>query len=268
MVNNKFSMFSVLVLGAALFNTVYADNRLVISPGVMYFDYEERDENGSFLDGETGPVLGVRAAVEWRLESNITGVVFGSIYSGTVDYDGHTQSGTPVQTDTDANYFTLGVAAKTPIQFSDFKTNINVGYAFKRWERDIQPIGVVSGLYEVYQWEEISLGADVLLVGPDSRQWNLYAGVFQTREPNIVINLEADGDGKPKLFMGTDTGMQFSAQWMGATKKTRDTGVKLTYKTWKFGRSNSQSISGGREITEPKSRTQLIFLELVMAIPL
>lgn len=254
--------------------TAYAESRLMFLPGVFYFDYEETAEDGSFLDGETGPVPGISAQLEYQFASGIGAVVHGGIYSGTVDYDGHAEpSGEPATSKTDAKFFSLGALALFPKQKGEFDLQFLMGYQIRRWERDIQPtvvpgLGFVSGLYEVYEWEELSMGFEVTVDKKNVQQWKFYAGVFQTRNPEITIDLTADGDGEPRLFMGTDIGYQLSVQRLTKINNKLDLGARLSYKTWRFGRSNSQPISGGRLVTEPDSRTNLIMLEFVLAIPL
>lgn len=248
-----------------------AETRLIFQPGIVYFDYEETTDNGIFLDGETGPVAGLSLQLEHGFSIGMTGIIHGGAYSGTVDYDGHVSpSGEPVQTDSDANFFTLGAAVLVPLDDPAAGTSFRLGFIYKRWERDIQPtvsplVGYVSGLYEVYEWEELSVGAVVTPAASDLQRWRFYAGLFQTVNPRITINLRARGDGKPRLYMGTDTGMELSAQWMGQEKGNWMTGFQFSYKTWRFGKSNTQAISGGGSVTEPRSRTHLWLFEFVLA---
>ena len=259
-------MCCFLLVGQAM-----AETRLIFQPGILYFDYEETTDSGRFLDGETGLVAGISAQLEYSYPSGATGIVHGGAYSGTVDYDGHVSpSGEPVQTDTDANFFTLGAAVLVPLDGPAARASLRLGFLKKRWERDIRPtvnplIGYVSGLYEVYEWEELSLGAVVTPVTSTIYRWRFYAGLFQTIDPRIKINLQARGDGEPRLYMGADTGLEFSAQWMGEEKGNWKTGLQFSYKAWRFGKSNTESISGGRSVTEPRSRTHLWLFEFVLA---
>ena len=267
MVNHKFKILLVLCVWLALVNTANADNLFTLSPGIMYFDYEETGDDGSFLDGETGPVYGVTAALEHSFSPKISGVVFGGIYTGTVDYDGQTQSGTPVKTDTQADFFTLGFAAQLPIKTGENNLTLITGYRYKRWERDIQSIGIVSGLYEVYQWQEVFLGAQLLLKYDTNSRISLYGGIFKTRNAEIEIDLVSDGFGKPRLSLGSDTGLEFGVQWMEARKNDRNYGVRLSYKSWKFGRSPNEISSGSSGsviIHEPRSETANIMFELII----
>ena len=248
-----------------------AETRLVFFPGVFYFDYVETTSNGTFLDGETGLVAGLSGQLEYQFSSQISGILHGGIYSGEVDYDGHASpSGTPVQTRTEANFFNIGAVGLFPIEGAALKTNFSIGYQLNRWERDIQStvspvIGYVSGLYEIYEWEELSMGMEIHLNERYSQQWSFYGGIVQTQDPRIKIDLESSGDGKPELNMGSDLGYEFSAQWMTQAKGSWYTGWKMSYKRWRFGKSNSLPISGSRTIVEPDSKTEIFMLELVIA---
>jgi hypothetical protein len=265
----KFKIVVLLLFGFTLVGIVHADNRFVFYPGIMYFDYEETGDDGSFLNGETGPVPGITVALEHRFNPEVTGIVFGGIYTGTVDYDGQTQAGSPFQTDTQADFFTLGVAAQFPIKYFDNEISLIVDYTYMRWERDIQSRGLVSGLYEVYQWQELFIGAQFFFVEELKGRWSLFGGVFQTRNSEIEIDLVSDGYGKPRLSLGSDTGFELGAQWMEVNNKSKY-GFRVSYKNWKFGRSANEISSGnGGSITiyEPKSETANIFFELIAVSP-
>lgn len=263
----KYKLYLVL-LAFIMVSDAYADNRFSVAPGLMYFDYEERGDDGSFLDGETGPVFGATVTLERNINYKDTAVLYGGIYTGTVDYDGHTQSGIPIQTDTKANFYTLGAAAQVPVEGQGNTLSVIIGYRLKRWERDIQSVGFVSGLYEIYQWQEFNLGAQYTLKQPDNTDWRFFAGLFRTQNANIKIDLSPQGYGKPELSLGTDTGLELSIQWMKVRPNNRDLAVKLSYKAWEFGRSPNELSSGpsGTVIVhEPKSETSTIMLELVIS---
>lgn len=249
-----------------------ADSQFSLMPGILYFDYEETAEDGSFLDAETDPLAGLSLKIENKYVSGIRSVIHGGIYSGNVEYDGHAYpSGEPVTTYTRTRIFHLGASVKFPLQYSPLATYFNVGYQLRRWERDIRPtvdpvIGQVAGLYEVYEWGEYAMGFEIYIGDSHKNQWILYAGAFQTIDPQIEIDLSANGNGKPRLYMGSDTGLQLSAQWMGARKSLSRTGVRLSYKFWRFGQSNSETLPNNDVVTEPRSRTHILQLEFVLAM--
>lgn len=249
-----------------------AESQFSLMPGMFYFDYEETAEDGSFLDAETDPVPGLSAEFEYLYLSGVRGVIQGGVYTGNVDYDGHAYpSGQPVTTYTKTKIFHLGAIAKFPLQRSPLQTYFNIGYEFRLWERDIQPtfnpvIGQVSGLYEVYEWNEYSMGFELHFNNASRSQWILYAGAFQTINPRIEIDLTADDNGKPRLYMRSDLGYRFSVLWMQAEKSRSSAGVKLSYKFWRFGQSNSEVLPDNSVVTEPRSRTHIIQLEYILAI--
>jgi len=262
--------FFTLIICFGLAQGACADNRLSVLPGYYYFNYKETTDNGSFLDGETGPLYGVSAQFDYIDDTGITSILQGGIYDGKVNYDGHAYpSGVPITSQTNTNLYYLGALMVFPLQASGVRTGISLGYQLRRWERQILStyspvVGRVSGLYEVYEWVEISIGAEVHLQEQYSQQLSFYAGVFQTRDPEIEINLVADGDGKPRLDLGTDTGYEFSAQWMGKLKSDSYAGFKASFKSWNFGRSANERTTTGRNIFEPNSRSRLFMLEFVL----
>ena len=267
MPSNKIPILLFLFLGLANVGIANAENRVILSPGLMYFDYEERGDNGAFLDGETGSVLGATIALERSFNSKFSAILFGGIYTGTVNYDGHTQIGDPIQTDTQADFFTFGVEAQLPL--AEFNKNFYLitGYRYKRWERDIQPVGSVSGLFEVYQWQEFSLGVQLFSNIVKSTQWSIFGGFFQTRNAEIEINLASEGYGKPSLSLGSDTGFEFGIQHMDFRNNEQDMGFRFSYRTWKFGRSPNEIASGSGGtvlIHEPRSETSTFLFEVII----
>jgi hypothetical protein len=64
------------------------------------FTWKEFDDRGDQLLKESGPVFGVGGSAKWDIKSLFIKLK-GELFGGTVNYDGQTQSGLPVETDTD-----------------------------------------------------------------------------------------------------------------------------------------------------------------------
>ncbi|MDH5369086.1 MAG: hypothetical protein OEW99_03620 [Gammaproteobacteria bacterium] len=129
--------------------------------GLIKFEYTEYDDNNVFLDGETGFIPGIvlkRKQNYQRLYTEIAGQLNGN----TIEYDGQTQSGTPLKTDSDAIIFDTHF--KLGIHFSAARNHgpyLGIGYRY--WLRNIRSGydingNPVAGLLEHYHWNYGLLG--------------------------------------------------------------------------------------------------------------
>jgi hypothetical protein len=129
--------------------------------GLIKFEYTEYDDNNVFLDGETGFIPGIvlkRKQNHRRLYTEIAGQLNGN----TIEYDGQTQSGTPLKTDSDAiimdTHFKLGVHFSAARNHGPY---LGIGYRY--WFRNIRSGydingNPVAGLLEQYHWNYGLLG--------------------------------------------------------------------------------------------------------------
>ncbi len=69
------------------------------------FEWKEFNTNGSQLLKESGPIYGIGISTKLEDVNLITAKFKGELFIGSIDYDGQTQAGTSVKTDTD--YFGL-----------------------------------------------------------------------------------------------------------------------------------------------------------------
>lgn len=118
------------------------------------FVWKESDEGGRLLE-ESGPRYGL-GIVHHAVRNGMTFRPMAEIYGGTVDYDGQTQGGTPLATET--NYLggkiafdAGGVITLNP----SFFLESFVGFGIDYWERDIESTSVGIGYLE--QWSSYSV---------------------------------------------------------------------------------------------------------------
>lgn len=70
------------------------------SAGVQQRRLVERDDSGGRLVEETGPLLRLGLDAGWRLDNGGAVQAAAGLATGTLDYEGQTQAGTPLTTDT------------------------------------------------------------------------------------------------------------------------------------------------------------------------
>lgn len=146
---------------------------LEIGAGLMAFDYVEYgDSTGTynsfegddniFLDGESGLIPGV--VVKLKTNKRIYYEWEGSLYYNAIEYDGQTQSGIPITTESDAliidTHFKMGLNFKPSFRR---ESKIYGGVGYRYWYRNIIPTTInllgspddgktVAGLLEEYTW--------------------------------------------------------------------------------------------------------------------
>ncbi len=264
-----------LVLFILLFcSNVYADsNSFTISPGIRFFDYAEYDDDGSFLDGEKDPVLGIGGNFEHRTPNEVVIAVFGEIFAGTVDYDGQLQTGFPLTTNTDEVFLSLGIGIETPFFLLNNRTVFFTNVIYQLWERDILPTLISARLYEVYQWWEISAGIEYFFLRESARTLAIFGRVFYISNPTMQVDLTSDGYGKPILDLGEKTGGELGFEWLTSYTQNHWIGLLGAYKFWSFGRSNDMTVVSDDNLTvisihEPRSETNNFTLQVVFKMNL
>lgn len=271
MVLNMDVKTTVLWLGLACSlgwtGTIVAANRISLQPGILQFQYEETDNDGSFLDGETGVIPGFKATVNVRATNN-SELVFGiSQYSDDVKYNGQTQAGFPHQTRTDEMLRSLSAAIVLSLPELNGSLYLKAGVGRGEWERDIMPANGVSGLYERYSWYELNAGLGWLIYRSDAEEYRVYATMSRTVKPRIKVDLTPWDYGKPSLELKERSGFEIGTDWIYSINNRWQFGMALSYKIRRFGHSNEITLvngMGASTIMEPDSETKLTSFQLML----
>ena len=146
--------------------------QMYVSPFVdaQYFQWQEH-LNGSKVVDESGPraALGLNAGNLTRLEPGLVGEIEAAVYGGEVDYEGQTQDGVPLDTDTDylGGYVEGTLGYRLPMPPRQHAIDVLASFGLDLWERDIANASD-------------SLGRSVLGLKEDYRVWvgRLGVGLF------------------------------------------------------------------------------------------
>ncbi|MBI5419683.1 MAG: hypothetical protein HZA60_06320 [Deltaproteobacteria bacterium] len=212
---------------------------------VESFKWKEFDDGGNRLLKESGPRYGVgysgslirdRAFFRPRAE----------YFRGTVDYDGQTQSGTPVQTDT--GYWGLKIEGDAggiiPLaNWISVEPFGGLGYSY--WVRDIKSTGQAIG-YKEY-WDSVYLRLGLRGEGGPESSPSLKAfGVIGVKWPFSNTNTaDLPGIGKVKLEPGHDPSL------------FAETGIRYRFLSAAFF-YDSMRFSKSAEVIIPVSQTQTL----------
>ncbi|MCW8855132.1 MAG: hypothetical protein OQK72_10555, partial [Gammaproteobacteria bacterium] len=123
---------------------------------------------------------------------------------------------------------------------------------------DIQPNNGVNRLYEEYSWWSIEAGIQTKIYQNNKQSIKLEIGLLHTLDGYISIDLRPQGYGYPELSLGSKSGFNSNLLFNKKISDNNDFYLKINYKHWKFGKSNSQTLSNGFSsitITEPRSES-------------
>lgn len=237
--------------------------------GLMNFKYTEYDDNNVFLDGETGLIPGIVLKRKQNHNHVFTDLV-AQLYGNTIEYDGQTQSGTPVKTDSVAvifdTHFKLGK------RFAE-KHEPYIGIGYRYWYRHIlngRDINgnAVSGLLEEYYWPYTLLGYGVTFNA--SEKVKMGFDFRYTKMFNAKMDLDYQGfDGRDNLSfnLGNRSGARFA---MPIQIKIRKHSLFVTpyYEIIDIGKSNVVRVTKGGVPTsfiawEPRSETRNVGIEIM-----
>jgi hypothetical protein len=224
------------------------------------FHYKETDAQGAVLDREDGLLAGVEGSIGIH-DDGYTLLLSGSLHRGTITYNGQTQGGTPLTTDTEERIADVSALIKFHTGRSKDSLRVIEGLGYREWRRDIQSTGPVLGLYEIYRWRYLMLGveADVFHNGP----WKASFDVRLTRPVHPTIEIEAPGFDPLTLKLGARYGVifRFPVEYRFASRQA----IVITpyWQTWFLERSNSKRLYSngnptGLIATEPDSETIIL----------
>ena len=238
--------------------------RLTLSPSLLHFDYTEFSEADAVLDRELGWLPGLAFKLSHTITSGWSFDIASSYYSGTVDYVGQTQSGTPHTTDTGTNLFRIGGQINKEIYK---KIHLFVGAKSHQWNRDIRDSNNISGIDETYKWLEYSIGLNSDIFIDQSNVFNIDVAYLLTRNGTIDVDLSRLNWGSTTLDLGDGTGARLNLNWKRISTNNIHYGVSIFAEGWNFGRSNTKLTQGGspnKLVTEPRSETRNIGIKLTI----
>ena len=261
-------MGMILLLPAQL---LAEPTRFEIGVGLLDFDYVEYDDNNVFLDGESGLIPGVIAKV--KTDDRIYYEWEGSVYYNTIEYDGQTQGGAPVKTDSDAlvidTHFKVGVKL-APAYGRNQKIYAGLGYRY--WYRNIrsgQDIfgNPVAGLLEEYSWYYGLVGYEVYFAASSSVNVGFDLRLNKMFSAKLDVDfLGFNGFDNSELHLGNRVGARFAVP-VEIKYPSSTIIVAPYYEIIDIGRSNDvRVLSGGVPTTtvihEPRSETRNIGVEV------
>ena len=126
-----------------------AGNECSLYLKVESFTWTENSESGTKLLEETGPLYALGSSARWDINKLVTLGIRAEQFVGTVDYDGQTQDGEPVETDT--GYLGFLLEGDMGYKFAVREKGcfeLFAGPGYKWWERNLKSTGDAIGYIE------------------------------------------------------------------------------------------------------------------------
>lgn len=247
-----------------------ANNQITVSPGVLYFDFHEREIDGTEILRESGIMLGVNFAYKsWLQTQSYFQLDFG-LSLGEVDYDGQIlETGEPLNSDTDQTFFDFGGELGTRMNWIDASSFVYGRLDYKIWDRSINSTPQAIGLHEIYTWWQIGAGLKVPVKSGSTGDINVDIQFFKTINPEMEVNLWFWEAGKPIFALEEKTGWQIKLNLLRPVDSKRAFDFAFLYRFWEFGRSDTRLIDtneGPKNLFEPDSESEIFMFQVVMQL--
>lgn len=206
--------------------------------------------NGSEILEESGPIYALGGLA--RLENNsLTFRARGEVFGGSIIYDGQTQAGTPVESDT----VYAGIKLEGDVGWKKLvedKASIEpfAGIGFRVWNRDIQSTSNATGVTEKWTstYARLGLRGDSAL----SDKLTVFAegGMkFPFYNSNSVDDDDISLEPKSRVSGFAEAGLKWNKLW-----------ASIFYEGLRFDKSEVEPIGGGWGVYQPKSEADIFGL--------
>ncbi len=262
--------FWVIFAGAPLYAGEYAHS-LGASFKAAYHDYKEINEPEWFKSDEKGFLPGIHLNYVYRgVKNPFYGRLLFEYKAGKTDYDGTTQAGSPLQTNTTNRFETwegnIGFSFKPDPGHLQVIVTFYTGMGYRYWNRGL---GGQAPFSEEYSWKYIPAG--LLLSFPIREKWRGEVDIAACFifDAAIKVNLsESDPNyNNAQAALGNSVGWKIEIPFYYQFSKHWSLNLVPSYESYSFGRSGTFPITYAGMPTplvghEPDSRTHIYSLRL------
>ncbi|MCK4866258.1 MAG: hypothetical protein KAT06_12645 [Gammaproteobacteria bacterium] len=262
---------AVLCFGVMLSHVSIAESaEYHFGTGLLKFDYAEYNDSNVFLDGETGFIPGIVLKRKQHYQRSYTELV-GQFHANTIQYNGQTQGGTPLQTESDAiiidTFFRFGLYFDAARNHSPY-----VGLGYRYWLRNIHPGydingNPVAGLLEQYYWNYLLAGYEGYFSISDNVEMGFdIRSTFMLNGKMDVNFLGYNNYDDTQVNLGNEFGARFAIPIKIKIRK-HSLIVVPYYEIIDIGKSNTVRVTSGGAATttfiyEPRSETRNIGINI------
>lgn len=261
----------LLLLGLSISPSIWASPTFNLGMGfdAMYFDYREFNGQKVLLDKETGPMPGLHlgAALQW---DNWYSELLYEYHLSTVDYDGQTQNGDPLMTETEEDIVDLSLVIGRHFgSVSRYRSALYAGLGYHYWERNILPTGTVAGLLETYEWSYALLGMKLSFLKSSQNGLLLDFRIRRMLDATMDIDFlgftDINGNqwDNTTLNLGEDWSYRLGLPYIMSLSQNASLTLEPYISTWFIQRSNTRELTNSGAplqverlvIHEPQSET-------------
>lgn len=252
--------FLLGVLSPASAQAELMGSYLSLGVGVQDFGYKEFDDQDVLLDREDGPMPGfvMEAGSNWQ---DVSGTLRFELFSGLVKYDGQTQSGIPLTTDTDERITKFEALLRFDVKaLADNDGVFIAGLGHREWRRDIRATNITSGLFEVYRWKYLTVGGAVTFLRREKWSGEVDVRWLWPIAPTMSLNLT--GFDAVTLNLKSRSSARVGFNFRFVTDAGQKWAISPYWESWNLGRSNDArlTVSGAPTaltVHEPRSETNV-----------
>ncbi len=250
LLHSNFKIKPSLQFSSVLFLTVIFSSstwafKYSLSSAKNYFNYQEFSQEGSQLNKESGWLTDVGLSVKTNNESRHLLLSSLNYQFGHIQYDGQLQSGVKHLTKTSEDIIHLKAAYIYSVS-SEYGVGLSIGHSV--WQRDILKKAEGAGLYEEYQWKNISLYQQLRY---ENVSVDILSGVLVDASLDIDLSENGLGEVHIPLEEGLEaqvnifTPIPFFSQW--------NSQVFINFIYREFPRSGNVKV-GRYSFSEPRSK--------------
>ncbi|NOZ25966.1 MAG: autotransporter outer membrane beta-barrel domain-containing protein [Nitrospirae bacterium] len=223
------------------------------------FTWTEYDDQGTRLLKESGPIYTIGSSVRSDLSGALFLGVNAELFGGTVGYDGQTQAGVPVETDTD---------------YTGFVAEGDLGWKVHlRGKATLEPFAGLG-----YRWWRRDIKDTVSAIGYEETWWSLYARLGAQGEYAYTEKVTVFGKAGLKIPVITENEVDLSIIGLSTVKVEpgnvtsvfAEAGVKWTrfeaglfYEGMRFSKSDPVTV-GGAQVWQPETKADMFGIKLGM----
>ena len=233
-----------LLVGAAAWPAARAADGLdgidlYIGGSTLRFDFRELAASGAPLVRELGVLPGIVGGVgqslaRWWWSAEL------SYYSGTVAYDGQTQTSAPFDTTSDAALSKVRIRTLRLLD-AEGRFAAGVGLGYRRWQRHIRGRGAVGGLDERFVAGDVSAQARMSLLRGDAATVDVDVQAAWPLRPQVRIDFGGLYDTQT-LALGPRLAWRVAMPASWATGPRSRIVIEPGIDVWGFGRSETEVL--------------------------
>ncbi|MBI3479444.1 MAG: hypothetical protein HY016_03670 [Nitrosomonadales bacterium] len=237
-----------------------------IGISVLRFNYAEYGDGGTLMDQELGTVPGLSFRFTHR-RSGLETEGVASYHYGSVNYTGQSTLGAPAATTTNESIgdvaLRLGYWLDTAYPVMPY-----AGIGYHGWDRNILPVGNVSGLLESYRWAYMWLGAKLLAYQQDTSSLAFDLGWIRPITPLMDVDYY-----NARVYPSGGNGLRLLMTSHWALDNNTALILEPYIEYWSLGRSPNVATSQGCSpnpppciIHEPESDTRNFGLNMRLGV--